>query len=154
MRGCSRRLPSRSGGRGGGEDGRKDPRPLRRNARGHPEQVRRQGSQGGGGADRRRGRDRKLTLAGERGEIVDLAEEKIYELDVKKKTYTVTTFAALKKRIEEQRAKAEKEAAEARKKEEKKEEDASAAPVTEMEIDVEVNEAGQKRRSPATRRVR
>ena len=89
--------------------------------------------------------DRKLTLAGERGEIVDLAEEKIYELDVKKKTYTVTTFAALKKRIEEQRAKAEKEAAEARKKEEKKEEDASAAPVTEMEIDVEVNEAGQKR---------
>jgi len=89
--------------------------------------------------------DRKLTLAGERGEIVDLAEEKIYELDVKKKTYTVTTFAALKKRIEEQRAKAEKEAAEARRKEEKKEEDASAAPVTEMEIDVEVNEAGQKR---------
>ena len=89
--------------------------------------------------------DRKFTLGEDRGEIVDLAEEKIYELDVKKKTCTVTTFAELKARIEEQRAKAEKEAAEARKKEEKKEEDASAAPVTEMEVDVEMSETGQKR---------
>jgi len=89
--------------------------------------------------------DRKFTLGEDRGEIVDLAEEKIYELDVKKKTCTVTTFAELKARIEEQRAKAEKEAAEARKKEEKKEEDASAAPVTEMEVDVEMSETGLKR---------
>jgi hypothetical protein len=89
--------------------------------------------------------DRKLTLAGDRGEIVDLAEEKIYELDAKKKAYTVTTFAELKQRIEEQRAKAEKEAAEARKKEEKKDEDASAAPATEMEVDVELSETGQKK---------
>jgi hypothetical protein len=90
--------------------------------------------------------DRKLTLNDTTGQIVDLAEEKIYELDVKKKTYTVTTFAELKARIEEQRAEAEKAAAEARKKEEKKkEEDASAAPATEMEVDVEVNETGQKR---------
>jgi hypothetical protein len=89
--------------------------------------------------------DRKLTLAGDRGEIVDLAEERIYELDVKKKTYTVTTFAELKQRIEEQRAKAEKEAAEARKKEGKKDEDASAAPATEMEVDIELNETGQKK---------
>jgi hypothetical protein len=59
--------------------------------------------------------DRKLTVAGDHGEIVDLAEEKIYELDLKKKTYAVTTFAELKARIEEQRARAEKEAAEARK---------------------------------------
>jgi hypothetical protein len=58
--------------------------------------------------------DRKLTLNESTGQIVDLAEEKIYDLDVTKKTYTVTTFAELKKRIEEQRAKAEKEAAEAR----------------------------------------
>jgi hypothetical protein len=89
--------------------------------------------------------DRKLTLNDTTGQIVDLAEEKIYDLDVKKKTCTVTTFAELKRRIEEQRAKAEKEAAEARKKEEKKEENASAAPVTEMEVDVETSATGQKR---------
>ena len=91
--------------------------------------------------------DRKLTLAEDRGEIVDLGEEKIYELDPKKKSYTVTTFADLKKRIEEQRAKAEKDAAEARKKEEKHEKQASAseAPPTEMEVDVEMGETGQKR---------
>ncbi len=90
--------------------------------------------------------DRKLTLGEDRGEIVDLGEERIYELDPKKKSYTVTTFADLKKRVEEQRAKAEKEAAEARKKEEKHEKQASASEAPpEMEVDVEMNETGQKR---------
>ncbi|HSD66052.1 MAG TPA: hypothetical protein VLF95_05090 [Vicinamibacteria bacterium] len=90
--------------------------------------------------------DRKLTVSDERGEIVDLAEEKIYDLDVKKRTYAVTTFAELRKRIEEQRAKAEKEAAEARKEQEKKKEgDRSAAPAAEMEVEVEVSETGRKR---------
>ncbi len=89
--------------------------------------------------------DRKLTLSEDRGEIVDLGEEKIYELDPKKKSYTVTTFADLKKRIEEQSAKAEKEAAEARKKQEEKKASASEAPPTEMEVDVEMGETGQKR---------
>ena len=89
--------------------------------------------------------DRKLTLAEDRGEIVDLAEEKLYELDPRKKTCTVTTFAELKKRIEEQRAQAEKEAAEARKKAKEKEQEAATAPATEMEVDVEMSETGQKR---------
>jgi len=88
--------------------------------------------------------DRKLTLAEDRGQVVDLAEEKLYELDPKKKTYTVTTFAELKARIEEQRAKAEKEAAEAQKKAKEKADD-SQAPATEMEVEVEVIETGQKR---------
>jgi hypothetical protein len=88
--------------------------------------------------------DRKLTLAGDRGEIVDLAEERIYELDLKKKTYSVTTYAELKAKIEEQRARAEKEAAEARKKEEKQE-GAAEPPATELEVDVEMSETGQKR---------
>jgi len=98
--------------------------------------------------------DRKLTLSGERGEIVDLAEEKIYELDAKKRTYTVTTFAELKARIEEQRAEAEKAAAEARKKEEKPREDAPERPATEMEVDVEMGETGQKRAIAGHEKVR
>jgi hypothetical protein len=88
--------------------------------------------------------DRKLTLSGEQGQIVDLAEEKVYELDPKKKTYTVTTFAELKAKLEEQRAKAEKEAAEAQKKA-SDDKESSDAPATEMEVDVEMSETGQKR---------
>lgn len=89
--------------------------------------------------------DRKLTLNDATGQIVDLAEEKIYDLDVKKKTYTVTTFAELKKRIEEQRAKAEKEAAEARKEAEKEAEKEQQAPAKEFEVDFEMTEPGQTR---------
>src|SRR5580765_4488887 len=38
--------------------------------------------------------DRKATLNSESqtGQIIDLAEEKVYDLDLKKKTYRVTTF--------------------------------------------------------------
>lgn len=89
--------------------------------------------------------DRKLTMSGDTGQIVDLAEEKIYELDVKKKTYTVTTFAELKKRMEEQRAKAEQQAAEAREDAEDEEEAEPDAPAKELEVDFEIKETGQKR---------
>jgi hypothetical protein len=55
--------------------------------------------------------DRKITTTDANGQIVDLAEEKIYELDVRKKTYTVMTFAELRRRMEEARKKAEADAA-------------------------------------------
>ena len=55
--------------------------------------------------------DRKVTMSDTSGQIIDLAEEKIYDLDVKKKTYTVTTFAALRKQMEEAKRDAEKERA-------------------------------------------
>jgi sRNA-binding protein len=89
--------------------------------------------------------DRKLTLNDTTGQIVDLAEEKIYDLDVKKKTYTVTTFAELKKRIEEQRAKAEKEAAEAKAEAAKQEKGEPQAAAKELEVDFEMKETGEKR---------
>ncbi len=89
--------------------------------------------------------DRKLTLGEATGQIVDLAQEKIFDLDVNKRTYTVTTFAELKKRIEEQRAKAEKEAAEAREKEAKREKSETPAAAKEVEVDFEMKETGQKR---------
>jgi hypothetical protein len=86
--------------------------------------------------------DRKLTLNDTTGQIVDLTEEKLYDLDVPKKTYTVTTFAELK----EQRAKAEKEeAAEAREKAAKQEKGQPEAPAKELEVDFEMKETGQKR---------
>ena len=57
--------------------------------------------------------DRKVTMSDTTGQIIDLAEEKIYDLDVKKKTYTVTTFAALRKQMEDAKRDAEKNAREA-----------------------------------------
>lgn len=49
--------------------------------------------------------DRKATMGKDRGQIVDLAEEKIYDLDLRRKQYTVTTLAELRKKMEEARQK-------------------------------------------------
>lgn len=57
--------------------------------------------------------DRKATMSEATGQIIDLAEEKIYDLDLKKKTYKVTTFAELRQQIEEAKRDAEKKAREA-----------------------------------------
>src|SRR5215475_8089182 len=48
--------------------------------------------------------NRKATLNDTTGQIIDLGEEKIYELDMKKKTYKVGTFAELRRRMEEAKA--------------------------------------------------
>jgi hypothetical protein len=58
--------------------------------------------------------ERRLIQGGDSGQIVDLAEQTVYDLDFKKKTYTAATFAELKQRFEEERAKAEQEAQKAR----------------------------------------
>lgn len=54
---------------------------------------------------------RLLTITGDTGEIIDLAEKKVYTLDLKGKSYTVMTFAEMRKKMEEAMAKAEKDAA-------------------------------------------
>ena len=54
--------------------------------------------------------DRKATMTGQTGQIVDLAEEKIYDLDLKKKSYTVTTFAEIRRKMEEAQKRAQEEA--------------------------------------------
>ena len=57
--------------------------------------------------------NRKATMSDTTGQIIDLTEEKIYDLDIKKKTYKVTTFAELRKQMEEAKREAEKNAREA-----------------------------------------
>jgi hypothetical protein len=44
------------------------------------------------------------------GQIIDLTEEKVYELDLKKKSYKVTTFAEIRRRMEEAQKKAQENA--------------------------------------------
>src|SRR5947199_7795754 len=57
--------------------------------------------------------DRKMDANDTRGQIVDLKEEKIYDLDIRKKTYTVTTFDELRRKMDEMQAKAKQDAAKA-----------------------------------------
>jgi len=86
--------------------------------------------------------DRKASLNDATGQIIDLAEEKIYDLDMKRKTVKVTTFAELRRRMEEAQKKAQEDA--------KKEQPADAkasqpSDEKQMEIDFDVKNTGQKK---------
>ena len=83
--------------------------------------------------------NRKATTNESTGRIVDLSEEKVYDLDMKKKTYTVTTFDELRRRMREQEEKAQKET----QKEEPSQPQEAQKPQKEYEIDFDVKETGQ-----------
>jgi hypothetical protein len=87
---------------------------------------------------------RKLTMNDTTGQIIDLSEEKVYDLDVKKKSYKVSTFADLRRKMEEDRQKAEQAAAkeQAADKSEPAKKDPNAK---EMEIDFDVKNTGEKK---------
>jgi hypothetical protein len=55
--------------------------------------------------------NRKMTTHEDTAELVDLNAEKIYQIDLKKKTYTVMTFAEIKQQMEDALAKAKQQAA-------------------------------------------
>ena len=86
--------------------------------------------------------NRKATINDLTGRIVDLGEEKIYELDMKKKTYTVVTFAEVRQKIKEAQERAAKQAKEAPKEGEPAQPSAEGKQV---EFDFDVKETGQKR---------
>ena len=90
-------------------------------------------------------RERKTTLNDSTGQIIDLAEEKVYELDLKKKTYKVTTFAELRRQMEEARKKAEEDARKAGPPEKKDAAPASKEKAPEMQIDVDVKDTGARK---------
>ena len=56
--------------------------------------------------------NRKATMSDSTGQIIDLSEEKVYDLDIKKKTYKVTTFAEMRAEMEKAKREAEKTARE------------------------------------------
>lgn len=57
--------------------------------------------------------NRKATTTGQTGQIVDLTEERIYDVDLRRKSYKVTTFAEIRRRMEEAQKRAAEEAREA-----------------------------------------
>jgi len=75
------------------------------------------------------------------GQIVDLSEQRVYDLDVRRREYRITTFADLRAQFEKAKADAEKQVAEA-KPEEKEQMDQAAR---ELEFDVDVRETGQRK---------
>ena len=87
--------------------------------------------------------DRKSTMSDSTGQIIDLNEEKIYDVDLKKKEYKVTTFEEMRQRMREAKEKAEKDAKEQAGKEEQPKE--KQEPTKEWELDFDAKETGQKK---------
>jgi hypothetical protein len=81
--------------------------------------------------------DRKLRTNDTSGQIIDLKEEKVYDLDMRKKTYTVTTFEELRRKMQEMETKAQADTAKAPKGEQPQNQG------KEMEVDFDVKNTGQ-----------
>jgi hypothetical protein len=82
--------------------------------------------------------NRKASMSDQSGEIIDLNEEKVYSLDLRKKTYEVATFADIRRRLldaQEKAAKAANEQPEAR----------PQGQDVQMEIEFSAKESGQTR---------
>ncbi len=85
--------------------------------------------------------DRKMTMGDTTGRLIDLKDEKLYDLDLRNKTYTVTTFEELRRRMAEARQRAEKDAAKQSGKPPEKDQSGGK----QAEIDFNIRETGQKR---------
>jgi hypothetical protein len=94
---------------------------------------------------------RKATIGDDTGQIIDLKEEKIYDLDLKKKTYKVMTFAEIRRQMEEaqRRAAEDLKKAQAEAKASPQPQRGSSPPANsdgkQMEMDFDLKETGQKR---------
>jgi hypothetical protein len=80
--------------------------------------------------------DRKATRTEDHGEIVDLGEEKVYTVDYGRKTYSVKTFAEMRREFEDAQERAKKHAGEA------KSEQAEKGP--EWDVDFNIKSTGNK----------
>lgn len=87
--------------------------------------------------------NRKVTMGENSSQIVDLDEEKIYDVDLRKKQYKVTTFAELRRQMEEARKQAEEDARRAQKEAGGEQPEKADAPKKEVEVDFDVKNTGQ-----------
>ena len=85
--------------------------------------------------------DRKMTTTGENtGQVIDLREEKVYDLDIRRKTYKVTTFEEIRRQMREAEERARESAARESGPSEPAKKDPNAK---EMEVDFDVKNTGQ-----------
>ena len=87
--------------------------------------------------------NRKIELGETAGRIIDLKEEKVYDLDMRKKTYEVTTFEELRRRLREAQEKAQRDAG--REEGRKEPREPQEKPAKDYEVDFDVKETGQKK---------
>jgi hypothetical protein len=83
--------------------------------------------------------NRMATINDTTGQIIDLTEEKIYMLDMKKKEYKVITFAEMRKQMEEARAQMAKQQQQMDPEDKQKLDEAAK----QLEFDVKVENTGQ-----------
>ncbi|MGH9409232.1 MAG: hypothetical protein ACRD1V_07240 [Vicinamibacterales bacterium] len=88
--------------------------------------------------------NRKATINENTGKIIDLSEEKVYDLDMKKKTYTVTTFDQLRQKMKEDEEKAQQEAAKEQPAQPQQQAEPQK-PQNQYEVDFDVKDTGQKK---------
>src|SRR3990170_6890200 len=80
-----------------------------------------------------------MTTTGDNtAQIIDLREEKLYDLDMRRKTYKVTTFDEIRRQMREAEAKAREAASR-----ESKDEQPAKNDGKEMEVDFDVKNTGQ-----------
>jgi hypothetical protein len=89
--------------------------------------------------------DRKATIGDSTGQIIDLTEEKIYDLDVRRKTYKVTTFAEMRRQLEEAQRRAREQAQKQQAREQKEKAPERDPNAKEMEVDFTVKDTGEKK---------
>jgi hypothetical protein len=80
--------------------------------------------------------DRRLSRTESSGELVDLAEEKVYHIDYDRQTYKVVTFAEMRKQMEDARKRAGAE--------DDDRDSGKGEKGTEYDVDVSVKETGKK----------
>ena len=86
---------------------------------------------------------RKVEIGESTGRIIDLKEEKVYDLDMRRKTYEVTTFEQIRQQLREAQEKARRDAS--REDGRTEPEQPREKPEKEYEVDFDVKETGQKR---------
>jgi hypothetical protein len=91
--------------------------------------------------------DRKMTVSGDNtAQIVDLGEEKVYDIDMRRKTYKVTTFDQIRQQMREAEARAREAAAKEASSQPSQEPQQPAQqekPAKEVEVDFDVKNTGQ-----------
>ncbi len=82
--------------------------------------------------------NRKATIKEDNAQIIDLAEEKVYDVDLKGKSYKVTTFDEIRRKMQEAQDRARKD-------QERTEQRKAEKPEKEMQVDLDVKETGQRK---------
>jgi hypothetical protein len=83
--------------------------------------------------------DRKVTATDTTSQIIDLAEEKVYDLDLRRRTYKVTTFAEMRRRLEEAQRRAQEDA----RQQQPDSPQAEKGDAPEVEVDFDVKTTGE-----------